>query len=69
MTTALPTHPDSLTISNVGSTKIGGSVEEMQFEQTYYANLKAVTRYEITNKLRLYYEGTQPGVLVYEKVN
>ncbi|GAB3944467.1 hypothetical protein GCM10028805_12030 [Spirosoma harenae] len=53
--------------SGVATTKVGGSKEEMQFEQTYYANLGTTTKYELTdqNKLRLYYDG---GVLVYVKV-
>ncbi|WP_420149810.1 META domain-containing protein [Spirosoma sp.] len=53
-------------VSSVGSTKVAGSAEAMQFEQTYYANLKAVNRYELTDekRLKLFYEG---GVLVYEK--
>jgi heat shock protein HslJ len=58
----------SLDVDYAGSTKIGGSVEEMQFEKTYSANLDAVNRYEITDKLRLYYEHAESGVLVYEKI-
>jgi hypothetical protein len=56
----------SVEVENIGTTKMGGSGEAMQFEQLYYANLKAVTRYELTdkNQLRFYYDG---GVLVYEK--
>jgi heat shock protein HslJ len=60
-----------ITISAIGATKIAGSPDEMQFEQTYFANLKAVTRYELTSndRLRLYYDGAQTGTLVYEKIN
>ena len=56
-----------ITIDSISSTKRGGSAEAMQFEQTYYTNLKAVNRYELTDKsrLRFYYDG---GVLVYEKI-
>ncbi|MBD2752182.1 META domain-containing protein [Spirosoma validum] len=55
-----------IAISPIGSTKKAGPSEAMQFEQTYYTNLKAVNRYELTNqnRLRFYYDG---GVLVYEK--
>jgi heat shock protein HslJ len=58
-------------ISSISSTKRGGPAEAMQFEQTYFAQLRAVDRYELTtnNRLRLHYTGTQPGVLLYEKVN
>ena len=56
----------SVEVDGVSTTKVGGSKEAMQFEQTYYANLKAVTRYELTdkNQLKLYNDG---GVLIYEK--
>ena len=58
-------------ISEIGATKMAGSSEAMQFEKAYFANLKAVNRYELTsnNRLRLYYDGMQPGTLVYEKTN
>lgn len=60
-----------ITISAIGATKMAGSSEAMQFEQTYFASLKAVNRYELTsnNRLRLYYNGAQTGTLVYEKTN
>ena len=58
-----------ITVSEIGATKMAGSSEAMQFEQIYFASLKAVNRYELTsnNHLRLYYDGTQTGTLVYEK--
>lgn len=54
----------------VGSTKMAGSPEAMNVEQTYFTSLKAVVRYELTktNQLRLYHGGVVPGVLVYEKL-
>lgn len=60
----------TLTADKLGSTEIAGSPKAMQFEQTYYANLKAVARYELSTQtqLRLYHGGQQPGVLVYEKM-
>lgn len=56
-------------IDNIGSTKRGGPAEALQFEQTYYNNLKAVNRYELTtdDRLRLYYGGERSGVLVYQR--
>lgn len=56
---------------DVISTMIAGSPEASQFEQAYLGNLQNVKRYEFTskNRLRLHYEGAQPGVLVYEKIN
>ncbi len=69
------THPEAgpartASVGGVVATKIGGSPEATQFEQTYFTNLRAVNRYELTNqnRLRLHYGGTQPGVLVYEKI-
>lgn len=61
----------SVSVEPINSTKMAGAPEAMQFEQTYFANLKNVNRYELTNtnRLRLYYEGAKPGVLVYEKIN
>lgn len=61
----------AITISAIGATKMAGSSNAMQFEQAYFANLKAVNRYKLTskNKLRLYYDSTQTGMLVYEKTN
>ena len=58
-----------ITVSEIGATKMAGSSEAMQFEQIYFASLKAVNRYELTsnNHLRLYYDGAQTGTLVYEK--
>lgn len=57
-------------ISAIGSTKMAGPAEAMQFETTYFGRLQNVKRYERTGKrLRLIAEGDNPGVLVYEKTN
>ena len=58
-------------IFDLSATKRSGTPEAMQFEQIYFAGLRAVNRYELTNRnrLRLYYEGAQSGVLVYKKIN
>ena len=59
-----------MTTSNLSSTKKGGSTAAMQFEQTYFDNLRAVVRYELPtyNQLRLYHGGTEPHVLLYDRV-
>ncbi|QJW92087.1 META domain-containing protein [Spirosoma taeanense] len=57
-------------VSEVGSTKMAGPAEAMEFEQAYFTNLKNIVRYELTNdRLRIQYGGPKPGVLVYEKTN
>ncbi|GAB3933471.1 META domain-containing protein [Larkinella terrae] len=62
------TGSDQVQVSAIGSTKMAGSPEAMQFEFTYFKQLQAVKRYELTgNQLRLFAEGETPGVLVYEK--
>ena len=58
-------------VDNVSSTKMGGSPQALQFEQTYLTSLQSVVRYEVTtqNQLRLYYGNAQSsGVLVYRNV-
>lgn len=59
-----------VSVEEITSTYVGGSAEAMQFEKTYLANLRAVTRFELTNQNRLwlYYNGTPSGKLVYEKL-
>lgn len=59
-----------MVVTSLGSTKIGGSPEATTVEQTYYTNLRAVVRYELSadNRLRLHYGGNNPGVLVYKKI-
>ncbi|GAB2599417.1 hypothetical protein GCM10027190_54250 [Spirosoma areae] len=59
-----------LSADDLVNTDIAGDPKAMRFEQSYFGNLKAVARYEITNttRLRLYHGGDQPHVLVYEKV-
>lgn len=61
----------TLSAENLGSTKVGGSVEAMKFEQLYFDKLTTAARYELITqtRLRLYHGGKQPGVLVYEKIN
>lgn len=53
------------------SSKIAGSTEATQVEQSYFTNLNAVVRYQLPNEneLRLYYGTSQPGVLVYKRIN
>lgn len=55
----------------LGSTKIAGSPDAMQFEQTYFTNLRATARFELPtpNQLRVYHGGSLPRVLVYKKIN
>ena len=59
-----------MSAENLGSTKRAGTTEAMQFEQTYFTNLKAVVRYEMIaqNRLRLLHGGSLPHVMIYEKV-
>ena len=58
-------------IVNLSSTELGGLPATVQLEQTYYRNLRAVVRYEITanDQLRLFHGGSTPGVLVYKRIN
>ena len=53
-------------ISAIGSTKMAGPPDAMEFETNYFKKLQAVKRYEIAgNRLRLIGEGND--VLAYEK--
>ncbi|RRA98553.1 META domain-containing protein [Larkinella rosea] len=62
------TASDQVQVSAIGSTKMAGPPEAMQFEAAYFKKLQAVKRYELTDsQLRLFVEGETPGVLVYEK--
>ncbi|OIN57109.1 META domain-containing protein [Arsenicibacter rosenii] len=67
LTQPKPAESDQVIVDGIGSTKVGGPAEVMQAEQTYFTNLKNVTRYELTtqNRLRLHHSS---GVLVYEKI-
>ncbi|WP_083882535.1 META domain-containing protein [Fibrisoma limi] len=58
-----------VSIGGIGATKKAGPAEAMQFEQTYFSNLSAITRYELTNqnRLRLYYGENGTKVLIYER--
>ncbi|MVM39882.1 META domain-containing protein [Spirosoma sp. HMF3257] len=55
----------------LGSTKIAGSPDAMQFEQQYFKNLKAAVRYELptANLLRVSHGGDEPHLLVYKRLN
>lgn len=67
---SIPSNPShDVSVGEILTTLISGSTEAMQFERTYLASLQAVNRFELTNqnRLRLFYKGPQPGVLVYEK--
>lgn len=59
-----------MVFTDVNSTKIGGSPDATNVEQTYFTDLRAVVRYELQadNRLRLYYGGNSPGVLIYKKI-
>ncbi len=53
------------------STKVGGSPEATKAEQTYFTNLRAAVRYELTsdnNQLRLYHGGEQPHLMIYKRL-
>ncbi|GAB3894432.1 hypothetical protein GCM10028803_09390 [Larkinella knui] len=55
-------------MSAIGATKMAGPPDAMQFETAYFKKLQAVKRYEVVeNRLRLMAEGTDAGVLVFEK--
>ena len=60
-----------MVVTSVGSTKMAGPPKAMTAEQAYFANLRAVVRYELPtdNQLRLYYGGDKAGVLAYKKTN
>lgn len=59
-----------LVVTNVTSTKIGGSSEATTVEQAYFTSLRTVVRYELSgdNQLKLYHGGDKSGVLVYNKI-
>ncbi|MBD2752183.1 META domain-containing protein [Spirosoma validum] len=61
----------TMSADNLGYTDMAGSPQAMQFEQTYFASLNAVARFDLptSGRLRLYHGGSQPGVLTYKKVN
>ncbi|GAB3944463.1 hypothetical protein GCM10028805_12020 [Spirosoma harenae] len=55
----------------ISSTDMAGTPTAMQFEQSYFKNLKSVARYELpsSDRLLLYHGGDQPRVMVYKKQN
>jgi heat shock protein HslJ len=57
-----------LKISSVGSTKKGGSKEEMQFERNYFRRLEKVTSYIILNNALLLKENDKSNIY-FEKIN
>lgn len=59
----------TMQISELGSSKLGGAPEALQFEQDYYEKLKSVVRFEspTETKLYLYYGGIAPGKLIFQK--
>ncbi|MFC5410935.1 META domain-containing protein [Larkinella bovis] len=60
------TGSNDVQVSAIGSTKMAGPADAMQFESDYFKKLQAVKRYEITgNRLQLIIDGS--NVLVYEK--
>lgn len=58
-----------LSSDNLLTTEIGASPQIMVFEKNYFRGLNATVRYDLPaeNRLRLYYGGLQPGVLIYQK--
>jgi META domain len=60
-----------MVVTDVGSTKIGGSPDATKAEQTYLTNLRAVVRYDMPadNRLQLYHGGDKPGKLVYRRID
>ncbi len=60
-----------MSADDLASTKVAGSPEAMKAEQTYFTNLKAAVRYELTtdnSQLRLYHGGEQPHLMVYKRM-
>jgi heat shock protein HslJ len=51
----------SISIEDVGSTKIAGSFEANQFEAAYYENLRNVERYELKDKNTLVFYLSKPA--------
>ncbi|MFD2932170.1 META domain-containing protein [Spirosoma flavum] len=60
-----------MSADNLASTKVGGTPEATTFEKTYFANLEAAVRYELTadNRLRLFHGGAPPHIMVYKRMN
>ncbi|MFD1144139.1 META domain-containing protein [Larkinella insperata] len=59
---------DDVQISAIGSTKMAGPADAMQFETEYFKKLQAVKRYEATgNRLRFFPGSSDADALVYEK--
>ncbi len=59
------------TLDQVSSTRIAGSPQATQFEQTYLDNLRTVVRFEVDapDRIRLYYGSARgSGVLVYKRL-
>ena len=58
-----------LSSDNLAHTEIAGGTKPMAFEKTYFDGLNATVRYDLPteNRLRLYYGGSTPGVLIYQK--
>lgn len=56
---------DKLTLSALGSTKMAGPQEAMQFELAYFNKLQAVSRYEQSGNQLILFSGTSR--LVYER--
>ncbi|WP_338873987.1 hypothetical protein WBJ53_31990 [Spirosoma sp. SC4-14] len=60
----------TMQVSELGTTKLGGTPEAIQFEQNYYEKLNSIVRFESPTQttLNLYHGGTTPGMLVYKKM-
>lgn len=58
-------------VDKLSNTQRAGSPQAMYVDQTYLVNLQAVVRFRVdaSDQLRLEYGGTQPGALVYKRVN
>lgn len=58
-------------VDRLSNTKLAGSPQAMQVEQTYLTNLRAVVRFQVDapDQLRLDYGGAQPGTLMYKKID
>ncbi len=59
----------TMTVSEIGSTKIAGTPEANQFEMVYYERLKNITRYEFktNNTLLLYLSNPAKEVMNFER--
>ncbi|GAB4031494.1 META domain-containing protein [Spirosoma gilvum] len=73
MTTALLVNSatGSIDVDAISTTKMAGSPDAMLFEQSYYTNLKAANKYELTNTntLRLFFRRSPTEVMIFEKLN